>query len=131
MDVNQIAEKAVEFKNAYGFNCCQAVTYALSFETETDIKILNDIASGFGLGMGTTEGVCGALVGAGMIAGIKCEGRATVRQTREILTSFKALSGAIYCKDLKGIETGKVLCSCDDCVKNAVKAYAGVMGLSE
>ena len=27
------------------------------------------------------------------------------------------------CRDLKGIGTGKVLCPCDDCVRNAVRAY--------
>jgi hypothetical protein len=37
------------------------------------------------------------------------------------------LSGAVICKELKGIETGKVLCACEDCVKNAVHAYETVM----
>ena len=127
MDVNQISEKAIELKNSYGFNCCQAVTNALAGETNLDIKTLSEIASGFGLGMGTMEGVCGALVGAGIIAGLKCEGRGTVRRSRDILASFKQMSGAIYCRDLKGIENGKVLCSCDDCVRNAVKAYVKAM----
>ena len=32
-------------------------------------------------------------------------------------------------RDLKGLTTGKELCSCADCVKNAVLAYGEVMGL--
>ena len=33
---------------------------------------------------------------------------------------FAELCGATICRDLKGIGTGKVLCSCEDCVRNAV-----------
>ena len=32
------------------------------------------------------------------------------------------LCGATACRDLKGIDAGKVLCSCDNCVRNAVLA---------
>ena len=41
---------------------------------------------------------------------------------RTILPRFKELCGATACRDLKGIGTGKVLCSCDNCVRNAVLA---------
>ena len=37
-----------------------------------------------------------------------------------------ATCGATVCKDLKGLETGKVLCPCDDCVRNAVTAYESI-----
>ena len=42
--------------------------------------------------------------------------------SRMILNDFQVNCGATVCRDLKGIGTGKVLCSCDGCVKNAVLA---------
>jgi len=33
---------------------------------------------------------------------------------------MEATCGASICKDLKGRDTGVVLCECDDCVRNAV-----------
>lgn len=37
--------------------------------------------------------------------------------------SFQGKCGALICRDLKGLETGEMLCSCEDCVRNAVLAY--------
>ena len=42
------------------------------------------------------------------------------KKSKELFKSFEAKSGATVCKDLKGIETGRMLCSCENCVKNAV-----------
>ena len=39
-----------------------------------------------------------------------------------------SVSGAVVCRELKGLDTGTVLCSCDDCVRNAVEAWQEVMG---
>ena len=54
----------------------------------------------------------------------------TIRQFRSHIVSpelrqeaqlaFREKTGAILCKDIKGIESGVELCSCDDCVRNAV-----------
>ena len=40
---------------------------------------------------------------------------------------FKELCGATICRDIKGIDTGKVLCSCEDCVRNATEIVAEQM----
>ena len=37
--------------------------------------------------------------------------------------------GASICKDLKGRDTGVVLCECDDCVRNAVSILEEQDGL--
>lgn len=126
MNSNRV-EYAAELRRVNGYNCCQAVAVALADQTNLPAEQIKQIASGFGGGMGTTEGTCGALVGAGIIAGLKKEGVSTQKYTRQILKEFKAMSGAVVCKDLKGIETGEVLCTCEDCVKNAVRAYEAVM----
>ena len=121
------AEFAAELKNHGGYNCCQAVVAALADETNLPKEQLTQIAAGFCAGMGTMEATCGALVGAGIIAGLKTEGKATLKYTRQIAEKFKETSGAMTCWDLKRIGTGKVLCPCDDCVRNAVRAYEAVL----
>ena len=42
--------------------------------------------------------------------------------TKAMLQEFKENAGATICGELKGIETKKMLCSCDDCVRHAVVA---------
>ncbi len=126
MTIEERAARAVELKA--GCNCAQAVvlSYAdkLPFEEET----LKKLAAGYGGGMGCMEGTCGALVGAVMVAGMLTDGQGTGRYAREILLGFRERCGATICKDLKGIETGKVLCPCTECVRNAVLAAGAALG---
>jgi C_GCAxxG_C_C family probable redox protein len=128
MDIDNIKNKAVEYKAIYGLNCCQAVALALKDECDLDEKTIKDLTSGFAVGMGNTEATCGALIGANIIAGLKSQGSGAVRNAAALSSEFKKLSGATICKDLKGIETGQVLCSCNDCVMNAVLAYDKIIG---
>ena len=108
-------------------NCCQAVVRAFADTLALDEATLMSIGSGFGSGMGTMEGTCGALVGAIMVAGLRTNGAGTMALSRKILPRFKELCGATICRDLKGIETGKILCTCDNCVRNAILAAEEAM----
>ena len=128
MNLKERAEKAVELK-ATGYNCAQAVSIALADETGLTEEQLRQIAAGFGAGMGNLEATCGALVGAVMIAGMKTEGKGTIKPARMIQETLKERCGAIKCKDLKTITDGKPLCSCEDCVRNAVLVYGEILGL--
>ncbi|MCR5349532.1 MAG: C-GCAxxG-C-C family protein [Acholeplasmatales bacterium] len=112
-------EKAVNLKSSGACNCCQAVCSAYSDLVKVSEADLMKIASGFCLGFGTMEGTCGALVGANIILGLINESGPTLKLSRNLITDFKNLSGATKCGDLKGVTTGKMLCSCNDCVKNA------------
>ena len=103
-------------------NCCQAVLVAFADEAGRSEENLLRIGSGFGSGMGTMEGTCGALVGAIMVSSLLSEKGAAMAASRAIMPRFKELCGATICRDLKGIDTGKVLCSCENCVRNAVRA---------
>ena len=87
------------------------------------------IAEGFGLGMGMME-MCGALSGMMMIIGLAnsvgdlekgmpTKG-ATYKQVKEQVMKFKEKNGSYLCRELKGVETGKVLCSCPQCIMDAV-----------
>ena len=102
-------------------NCCQAVLVAFADKLGKSEDDLLRLGSGFGAGMGTMEGTCGALVGAIMVSSLLSAKDEAMKNSRAIMSRFKELcGGATLCRDLKGIETGKMLCSCEDCVRNAV-----------
>jgi len=129
MTIDERAEKAVRLKMSGGYNCAQAVTAALVDRTGLTEEQLKQISAGFCAGMGNLEATCGALIGAGMIAGLATEGKGTLKVTRQMQEAFRERCGAIKCRDLKTITDGRPLCSCEDCVRNAVKIYGEVMGL--
>ena len=104
-------------------NCCQAVLVAFADRLGKGEDDLLRLGSGFGSGMATMEGTCGALVGAIMVSSLLSPEGEARNNSRAIMSRFKELcGGATICRDLKGIGTGKVLCSCEDCVRNAVRA---------
>lgn len=120
------------------FNCCQAVACAFAEEVGIDEATLFKIGEGFGLGMGCMEGTCGALSGAIMLAGLKnSDGNTsapatkadTYKLSKELLQKFVEKTGSSACKELKGVETGKMLCSCPDCIKIGVEVAQEVLKL--
>ena len=120
------------------YNCAQAVACTFAEEIGVDEKTLFQAAEGFGLGMGGMEAACGALSGAVMLAGFKnSDGNLqnpstkadTYQLSKEIVRRFKEKTGSCICKELKGIETGKMLCSCPDCIRCGVEAAEEVLGL--
>lgn len=118
-------QKAIRYKQS-GCNCCQAVLCAFADQLDIDETILKQLGAAFGMGMGGMEGNCGALISAQMILGMKeYQGYPINAQSREILEAFKDACGAITCKDLKGLETGEMLCSCNDCIRQAVALVDG------
>ena len=141
---------AVERKHELGCNCCQAVLFAFEKEIAQrwcgDACVedaLMALGSGFGSGMGGMEATCGALVGAGMVVGLLngsgisadkgseadcCSGAEavkpavpTVLKTRRLCAEFKEMVGALRCADIKGVQTHRPLCSCDNCVRYAIQ----------
>jgi len=114
------AEKAVELKHS-GSNCAQAVLLAFADELPLDEATLKKLGAAFAVGMGNLDATCGALCAAQMILGLKnYVGYPILRDAKEISEVFKVRCGAIRCAELKGAETGRVLCPCDDCIRCAV-----------
>jgi C_GCAxxG_C_C family probable redox protein len=120
------------------YNCAQAVACAFAKEAGVDEKLLFAANEGYGLGMGGTKGVCGALTGAIMLAGLKNSDAnldnpatkgSTYQISRQMLDAFEAKTGSTICKDLKGLETGQVLCSCDNCIRAGVEVVEEFLGL--
>ena len=128
MTIEQRAEQAVQLKST-ACNCCQAVLGALADQTGLSNEQLMQLGSGFAVGMGNMEATCGALVGAVMAAGCGLQGKGTLRYARQLSEQFRSRCGATLCKELKGRDSGKVLCPCEECVRNAVLAYGEVVGL--
>lgn len=126
MTIEERAARAVELKA--GCNCAQAVVLSYADKLPLEEETLKKLAAGYGGGMGCMEGTCGALVGAVMAAGMLTDGQGTGRYAREILLGFRERCGATICRDLKGVETGKVLCPCTECVRNAVLAAGAALG---
>ena len=90
---NSRCEKAVEKKHN-GYNCAQAVACSFCNEVSMDEAV---------------------------VAGLINQDKAGTSQTvRSVMNQFKQQNGTVICKDLKGVETGKVIRSCDDCVRDAV-----------
>jgi len=129
MTLEERAEKGADLKEHKGYNCCQSVTAVLADETDLTEEQLYKITSGIALGMGSMEGSCGALVGAAMVMGMQIKGKGSIRYIKQLSDLFKEKSGAVLCGELKGVKTGKIICSCADCVRNAVMAYGEIMGL--
>ena len=78
MTIQERAEKAAEYKSTGVYNCSQAVTAVLADQTGLTGEQLKQITAGFCAGMGNLEATCGALIGAGIIAGLKTKGNQTV-----------------------------------------------------
>ena len=120
-------EKAIDHKHN-GCNCCQSVLLAFADKSGMAEEDLKRLGSAFGGGMGCMEGTCGALSGAGIILGLnKYQGKPVGRDAAALHKSFTEKCGASICKDLKGRDTGVVVCGCDDCVRNAVAALEEVL----
>ncbi len=114
-------ERSIEIKHN-GNNCAQAVLLAFADVLELSETQLRQLGAAFGSGMGYMEGTCGALCGAGMVLGLKqYTGKHMGKDAAALHRAFTERCGASLCKDLKGRDTGRVVCSCDDCVGNAVE----------
>lgn len=124
---NSKCETAVEKKHC-GYNCAQAVACSFCEEAHMDEDTLFSLTQGFGAGLRTMDGTCGAISGAAVVAGLINQNRMeTSRDVRFVMNQFKQQNGSVICKDLKGVETGKMLRSCDDCVRDAVKFLENVL----
>lgn len=124
-----------------GCNCAQVVVTYFCEQLGVDRNTSFRMAEGFGLGTGDTEQICGAVSGAIMLAGLKnsggypIQGERTAGDTYQLSNAIKERfyhqNGSIICRELKGIGTGRVLRSCDDCITDAIEIAADVLGLED
>ncbi len=120
------------------YNCAQAVACTFADDLGVEKEILFKACEGFGLGMGGMCGTCGAISGAVMAAGFQSsDGNLddpktkadTYQLSKQIVNQFIEKNGSAVCRELKGIDTGKVLRSCPDCIMDAVEIAEAVLTL--
>lgn len=120
------------------YNCAQSVACAFAEEVGVDMEVLFKACEGFGLGMGCMEGTCGAISGAVCLAGfLNSDGNvgnpgtkaSTYQLSKQIVEAFARKNQATICRDLKGVDTGKVLRSCPGCIEDAVEIVQEVLKL--
>lgn len=109
-----------------GFNCAQSVVLPFCEELGLDKQTMARAMEGFGGGMGGYELTCGALSGAVLVASLKVsqctleEGPKTKLNTyavcKQIVEDFRTACGSDCCPVIKGLETGKLLATCDKCI---------------
>lgn len=129
------AKKADE-NHKKGYNCAQAVACAFCEEAGIKERIMFKMMEGHGLGMGGMQGTCGAITGAVAVLGaVNSNGDLehpvsktdTYKLSRELVNRFQEKNGVIACKDLKGVETGKVVRSCPGCIEDAATILAEIL----
>ncbi|MCM1292370.1 MAG: C-GCAxxG-C-C family protein [Bacteroides sp.] len=114
------AEEASDRKRSGLYNCAQAVACTYADVTGLDVETIKAATSAFGTGMGSMDGTCGALVGAGIVIGMKIADRIKSRSAMKcMMTRFKEANSTTVCRQLKGIDTGVVLRDCNQCVADA------------
>lgn len=128
MKMGVLAERAVE-NHRKGYNCAQAVACAFCEKLGRDEKEVFEMMEAFGLGMGTM-GTCGAVSGMAAVAGmVESDGALDAPRTKkqsykamkELTEKFIAKNQSVICREIKGVETGKVLRSCPGCVQDAAE----------
>lgn len=127
MFMSSLVEKAI-MNHRSGYNCSQAVACAFCNEVGISEELMYQMMEGYGFGMGSMEGVCGALSGAIVVASLKvsqnnpsaenCRGE-VYNVSKEILKGFQEKNKSIICKELKGVGSGNVLRECPGCVADA------------
>ena len=136
-----MSEKAdmASAKHRNGYNCCQAVACSFAEEIGIDESLLYKMGEGFGAGMGTTQGVCGALSGAAMLAGlVHSDGNIehagltkpkTMKVAGTMQKKFVERAKALICRDIKTGNNGSAWTSCDMCIRIATELVQEDLGL--
>lgn len=117
-------------KRNNGYNCAQAVVCSYCEDFGLDERQMFMATETLGGGLGCTLGTCGALNAAAMIVSLSrstgnlerpnSKGK-TYPAAKQLVAAFEQEAGALRCRDIKGIDTGNVLCECEDCVRIACR----------
>lgn len=130
--MKSIEERVAEIKDKHtrGYNCAQIVLCSYAEELGIDEETLFRISEGFGAGMGGMMQTCGAVTAMFMALGLAnssgdlqaCDTKPqTMKKVRELAAEFEKKNESIVCRELKGIDTGKVLRSCDGCIEDGIR----------
>ena len=120
-----------------GYNCAQAVACTYCSDFGVDEREAFRATEGFGLGMGSMLGTCGAISGACYLAGLASSDadtehpsskRETYALARQITERFAALNGGVACRELKGVGSARgPRRSCPGCISDACRIVEDVL----
>ncbi len=111
------------------YNCAQAVACAFAEDYGFDEAEVFAIMEAFGFGMGCMN-VCGAVSAMTAVAGMKesCAepGNSGTKKksyavSKAMHKAFEEKNTSVICREIKGVDTKKVLRSCDGCIMDAVE----------
>ncbi len=126
--MSDAVKKALE-NHDKGYNCAQAVACAFAGRLGKDEKEVFEIMEAFGFGMGTM-GTCGAVSAIAAVVGMaESDGALDAPKTKKVsYKTMKALTEkfieknkSITCREIKGVDTGTVLRSCNGCIQDAAE----------
>ena len=109
-------EETIERRNK-GYNCAQAVACTYCDLVGVDEETMFRMTEGLGVGMGACV-LAGLKKSTGNLENPDSKA-ASSRLSRAIIEHFEDRNSTITCKDLKGMETGKMIRSCPDCIRDA------------
>lgn len=120
-------ELALEL-HSKGFNCAQSVACSFCNVLGSDPETVFKLAEAFGAGMGSFN-TCGAVSAMAMVIGMKhSDGnldnpkskRECYQLMKQATEKFTEMNQSIICREIKGMDSGKVLRSCNGCIEDAV-----------
>jgi C_GCAxxG_C_C family probable redox protein len=129
-------EKALEYHRR-GYNCSQAVVCAFGDKTGLSETDAFKVSEALGFGDSDSYGTCGAVTGMALVMGMACSTgnleapnskAATYQKTRALNEAFRAQNGSTICRELKGMDTGTPLRSCNGCIEDAVSLLSQYFG---
>ena len=116
------------WKHHHGYNCAQSVACAFAEELGVDEGQLFALMEGYGFGMGCMS-VCGAVSAMSAVVGMmestgqpgnSSTKKKSYAESKKLHKAFAEKNGSTICRDIKGVDTKKVLRTCDGCVEDAV-----------
>ena len=122
--------------HAAGYNCAQCVACACANVVNLDEGQAFCLAEGFGGGMGGFSETCGAISGGVLLFGWVNSGGpeanqrtkgSTYKLSNELAQRFREANGSTLCPDLKGLNGGPVLRSCDGCIEDGVRLTLDIL----
>ena len=117
------------------YNCAQSVACAYCDLFGVDEQTTFRMAEAFGFGMGAMES-CGAVTAMTLLAGMKIsDGNLDAPATKKLcydaskkmIQAFKEKNKTIVCSELKGVNTGEPIRSCDGCIEDAARIVEQVL----
>lgn len=111
-----------------GFNCAQSVVCSFCHVMGCEPETVFRLSEGYGAGMGTF-GTCGAVSAMAMVIGMKeSDGNLDAPKSKQhcyklmkqATDMFLEKNKSVVCREIKGMDGGPVLRSCDGCIEDAV-----------